>query len=363
MTASNKPIFGYLGMVYGAPLSSLYFRCVASQLCTKTSFCIGSVFQVAFVVTRRGKAWNDGGLRCNTYHQDYLIQYIDKVMLKNLIRSVGTALSYEPHVFMALLSSVQSHAYRALNRTILTQHFSQKIERKNLKLLDYKIGIIKTTGFNLVPWEQGKRSIRSSQCMLVKGYRQKRFFSNSVTLLTDPSEYLDEASMVVELIDKVRNCKRNDGRYRNLIQIIGSYDTLLLAYLSIKSNKGISSKRVDNQTLDGINTNYLKKISIDVLIGKYKFLPVRMVKIPKPGKTELRPLGISSPREKIVQKALLLVLEAVFEEIFFDCSHGFRPQRSCHSALKRLQLQIGNVSTFTWVIKGDIKNCFLYYKT
>ena len=246
----------------------------------------------------------------------------------------------------------------SLNRMILAQHFYRKIERKDLTLLDYKTGINRTTGLNLVPFWRGKRSVHSSQCVLAKEYRQMRLFSGLVSLPTDPSECLDEASMVAELIDKVRNCKRNNGRYGNLIQIIGSYDTLLLAYLTIKSNKGISSKGVDNQTLYGIDTNYFKRISEDVLTGKYKFLPVRIVEIPKPGKTELRPLGISSPREKIVQKALSLVLEAVFEEVFLDCSHGFRPQRGCHSALKRLQLEVGNVSTFAWVIEGDIKNCF-----
>lgn len=52
---------------------------------------------------------------------------------------------------------------------------------------------------------------------------------------------------------------------------------------------------MDNQTLDGIDVNYLKRTSIEVLIGKYKFLPVRMVEIPKPDKAELRPLGISNP--------------------------------------------------------------------
>lgn len=215
---------------------------------------------------------------------------------------------------------------------------------------------MRTTGFNLVL--RGKRSIRSSQCVLAKEYRPVRFFSSTVNLSTDPSECLDKGSMVAELIDKVRNCKRKDRRYGNLIQIIGSYNTLLLAYLNIKSNKGISSKGVDNQTLDGIDRNYLVRISEEILKGKYKFLPVRMVEIPKPGKTELRPLGISSPRQKIVQKALLLVLEAIFEEVFLECSHGFRPGRSCHSALKRLQLEVGNVSTFSWVIEGDIKSCF-----
>lgn len=343
-------------MVYGAPLR-LLFRCIVSQLYTKTSFYIGSVPRVAFVVTRRGKAWGDCRLRCNTYHQDYLTRFLDKVMLKNLIRSAGTALSYWPkcvsgHVVECLRPCVQDFKLKDTRTVFLSENY----ERKNLSLMDYKTGMMRTTGFNLVL--RGKRSICSSQCVLAKGYRSVRFFSSSVNLSTDPLGYLDEGSMVAELIDKVRNCKRKDGRYGNLIQIIGSYNTLLLAYLNIKSNKGISSKGVGNQTLDGIDRNYLIRISEEILKGKYKFLPVRMVEIPKPGKTELRPLGISSPRQKIVQKALLLVLEAIFEEVFLECSHGYRPGRSCHSALKRLQLEVGNVSTFSWVIEGDIKSCF-----
>lgn len=233
VSASRKPIFGYLGMVYGAPLG-LLFCCIASQLYTKTSFCIGTVSQVAFVVTRRGKAWDDDELRCNTHHQDYLTGFVDKVMLKNLIRSAWTALSYWPRVFMAMLLSVRGHAYGALNRKILPKHFFRKIERKNLSLLDYKAGGTGTMGFNLVAFSRGERTIRSNQ--LVKGYEQIRFFSSSVSLPTDSSECLDEASMVADLIDKVRNCKLNNGRYGNLIQIIGSYDTLLLAYLNVKSN-------------------------------------------------------------------------------------------------------------------------------
>lgn len=344
-------------MVYGAPLG-LLFRCTVSQLYTKTSFYIGSVLRVAFVVTQRGKAWSDCKLRCNIHHQDYLTRFVDKVMLKNLIRSAGTALSYWPRMFMAMLLGVRDHAYRALNWKILAQHFFRKIERKNLSLLDYKTGIMKTTGFNLAPFWRGKRSIYSNQCALMKGYRPVRFFSSSVSLTTDTSECLDEVSMVAELIDKVRDSKRKDGRYGNLIQIIGSYDTILLAYLNIKSNKRTSSKGVDNHTLDGIDKNYLVRISVEVLQGKYKFLPVRIVEIPKPGKTELRPLETSSPRQKIVQKALLLVLEAIFEEVFLECSHGSGPKKGCHSALKRLQLEVGNVSTFAWVIEGDIKSCF-----
>jgi len=49
---------------------------------------------------------------------------------------------------------------------------------------------------------------------------------------------------------------------------------------------------------------------------------------------------------------------AIFENVFLDCSHGFRSGRSCHTALKHLQLKIGNASSYTWVIEGDIKGCF-----
>lgn len=156
----------------------------------------------------------------------------------------------------------------------------------------------------------------------------------------------------------VEKCKNKDGRYGNLIQIIGSPSTIQLAYLMIKSNRGISAKGIDNTTLDGLNLKLLQKISQDVRSGKQNFSPVRRVYIPKPGKSVLRPLGVSNPREKIVQKAMEMVLTAIFEEVFLDCSHGSRPGRSCHTALKHLQLKIGNASTYSWVIEGDIKGCF-----
>lgn len=346
-------------MVYGAPLN-LLCRCGASQLHVKTPSYVKSVPWVAFAVTLCGKAWGDCGLRCNTHHQDYLTRFSNKVMLKKLDTFYwDRIILLASRVAMAMLLSVQSHAYRALNWKVLTQYFFRKTERKDLNLIDYKIGIIKTTGFNLVvPFWRGKRRIHSSQCALAKGFRSVCFFSSSISLPTDPSECLDERSMVVDLIEKVRNCKNKDGRYGHLIQIIGDYNTILLAYLNIKNNKGIYSKGVDNKTLDGIDKNYLVKMSDEVLKGKYEFFPVRMVEIPKPGRTKIRPIGISSPRQKIVQKALLLVLEAIFEEVFLECSHGSRPGRGCHSALKRLQLEVGNVAAFSWVIEGDIKNCF-----
>lgn len=71
------------------------------------------------------------------------------------------------------------------------------------------------------------------------------------------------------------------------------------------------SKGTDRTTLDGINLKWFEKTAINLRNGKFKFSPVRRVMIPKPGKKELRPLGVGNPREKIVQKALALVLESI----------------------------------------------------
>jgi group II intron reverse transcriptase/maturase len=282
---------------------------------------------------------------------------LDMITIRNLIRSAGTALSYRlPYANSLVVEWLISCVQEVNQENTHTALLSEDYERKNLSLTDDKLGIIRTTGFNLV---RGKRSIHSRQVHCSKGYRQIRLFSNIVdSVESDFLSNLDKKSGIAKLIELVRNSKNKGGRYGKLIQIIGSVETLALAYLSVKSNKGISSKGIENETLNGINENYLHRVSKDVIDGSYKFSPVRVLEIPKPGKPELRPLGISNPRQKIVQKAIDMVFNVIFEEVFLECSHGFSPEKGCHSALKQLQLGIGNPSAYTWVIEGNIKNCF-----
>lgn len=115
------------------------------------------------------------------------------------------------------------------------------------------------------------------------------------------------------------------------------------------------TKGTTRETLDGISFEWFERIASVIRDGSFKFEPARRVMIPKPGKRERRPLGVGNPRDKIVQKGLRIVLEAIYEPKFYDCSHGFRPQRSTHSALRQLHLRSHH---FTWVIQGDISKCF-----
>jgi retron-type reverse transcriptase len=126
----------------------------------------------------------------------------------------------------------------------------------------------------------------------------------------------------------------------------------------IKSNSRISANDMNSKSLAGIKFKRLERMSIDILSGKFKITPARRVFIPKPGKSKLRSLEISSPCEKILQKAIKIVISSVFEEKFLGCNHGFRPGTGCRTVLKYLQLNIGNVSSYSWVVKGEIKECF-----
>lgn len=103
------------------------------------------------------------------------------------------------------------------------------------------------------------------------------------------------------------------------------------------------SKGITPETLDGIDLEYFARLSKDLRNGTFKFTPSRKILIPKgAGKKGSRPLSIGSPRDKIVQKAITIVLENIFESSFLNTSHGFRPNRGTHSALKMLHILGGN---------------------
>jgi group II intron reverse transcriptase/maturase len=149
-----------------------------------------------------------------------------------------------------------------------------------------------------------------------------------------------------------RQGKPINGLFRLLI---GSDHIWEKAYNAIASNKGALTVGVDPaNTLDGFSIKRIATIRAKLADGTYRFSPVRRVEIPKPD-GRMRPLGIPTADDKLVQAAVKIVLEQVYEPIFSDRSHGFRKGRSCHSALTEVR---GMWKGVKWLVKVDVVGFF-----
>lgn len=145
----------------------------------------------------------------------------------------------------------------------------------------------------------------------------------------------------------------SNNKCTNAFDLITSIGCLRAAYADLKSKPGMMVKGTDKITLDGINEKWFEKTSEALRKEQYEFKPVRRVYIPK-ANGKKRPLGIGSPRDRIIQQAMKIVMESVLEPHFLENSHGFRPNRGCHTALKTIREWKG----VAWFIEGDIKAFF-----
>nr|AYE93200.1 hypothetical protein C0995_000022 [Termitomyces sp.] len=144
-----------------------------------------------------------------------------------------------------------------------------------------------------------------------------------------------------------------NGKFTGLYKTLATSEILIQAYHKIKSKPGNMTPGSDNETLDGFSLEIVETMVQSLKDETFQFKPVRREHIPKKN-GRMRPLGVPSPRDKIVQEAMKSLLEAIYEPIFCNTSHGFRPSRGCHSALKQASTWNG----FTWCIEGDIKGFF-----
>jgi group II intron reverse transcriptase/maturase len=128
----------------------------------------------------------------------------------------------------------------------------------------------------------------------------------------------------------------------------------LLAYGRIYANQGAMTPGTTQETADGMSMRKIDRIIEAMRHERYRFRPVRRVHIPKKnGKT--RPLGVPTWSDKLVGEVVRLLLEAYYEPTFSDRSHGFRPGRGCHTALREVaHVWLGT----TWFVEGDIADCF-----
>ena len=138
--------------------------------------------------------------------------------------------------------------------------------------------------------------------------------------------------------------------YRNLY----NRELFLLAYQNIYASQGNMTKGTDGKTIDAMSLNRIDGIIASLKDESYQPQPSRRTYIPKKN-GKLRPLGIPSFDDKLVQECVRLLLEAVYEGSFAKTSHGFRPNHSCHTALSQVQVCFTGVK---WFVEGDIKGFF-----
>jgi group II intron reverse transcriptase/maturase len=138
--------------------------------------------------------------------------------------------------------------------------------------------------------------------------------------------------------------------YRNLY----NRDLFLFAYQNIYASQGNMTKGTDGKTIDAMSLNRIDGIIASLKDESYQPQPSRRIYIPKKN-GKMRPLGIPSFDDKLVQECVRLLLEAVYEGGFAKTSHGFRPNYSCHTALNQVQTCFTGVK---WFVEGDIKGFF-----
>ena len=174
---------------------------------------------------------------------------------------------------------------------------------------------------------------------------------------------------LIQLTENVRDMKRSPEKVLNslsvhsridaykferLYRILFNEEMFYVAYQRIYAKQGNMTEGSDGQTIDNMSLNRIEKLIDSLKDESYQPKPSRRVYIPKKN-GKMRPLGVPTFDDKLVQEVIRMVLEAIYEGQFEDCSHGFRPQRSCHTALAKIQKSFSGTK---WFVEGDIKGFF-----
>jgi RNA-directed DNA polymerase len=153
-----------------------------------------------------------------------------------------------------------------------------------------------------------------------------------------------------------------DRRFNDLHNLVCDPATLTLAWMRVRANRGSRSAGVDGSTAYHIEQSlgvqeFLASIREELRSGTFRPLPVKERLIPKRGGgKKFRRLGVPTVRDRVVQAALKLVLEPIFEADFQPCSYGFRPGRRAQDAIAEIHYL--TTRSYEWVVEADIKACF-----
>ena len=170
---------------------------------------------------------------------------------------------------------------------------------------------------------------------------------------------MDESHKTLQRLERLRRLNADrEWTNTNLYRLFYKEDLYIVAYERMKSAPGNLTPGSDRKTIDGFSIKMIQQIIEEMRTEQFQFKPVRTVYIPK-SNGKMRKLGIPSTRDKIVQEVLRLILECIYDSphgpFFSEASHGFRPNRSCHTALREAR---GKWPATNWYVEGDIQACF-----
>lgn len=174
--------------------------------------------------------------------------------------------------------------------------------------------------------------------------------------------------IISEMQSKLASWSTQDPqrRFTRILRLIAQPEWLAEAAEKVLSSKGAKTPGIDGISRDHMEKDlesFLGELRATLLDGSYRPLPVKRIYIPKPNGKQ-RPLGIPCLRDRIVQRAMVMVMEPIWESDFLHCSYGFRPGRSAHHAVKAVTMNLidsGGSPPRTkgrWVIEGDLSSYF-----
>lgn len=189
--------------------------------------------------------------------------------------------------------------------------------------------------------------------LIVAATKTGVFFSNTSKVMFRECKVIQRRGLTIYNLGMGHKKLVQDLNNKFYQDKICNHERLTQAYELVSKSKASNTKGVDSETLDSYSKDTVYSVSKSLKDHSFKFKPIRQVEIPKPN-GGIRKLNIPSPRDKVIQKVMAMALEEIYEPKFLNSSHGFRPKRGTHSALKSI---IGWNGT-KWFIEGDISKCF-----
>jgi len=182
----------------------------------------------------------------------------------------------------------------------------------------------------------------------------KFFRSHSTKSLSKAPSWND--TKVAKRLETLWNGNSKDTNFVNegLWKLLSDINLWTAAYIKLSKSKGSNTPSFDGQTIDGLTVSKLERLRDETVENNHEFGTTKRLYIPK-ANGKLRPLGIPPFKDRIVQEVMRSILEIIYEPIFSNHSHGFRPGRSCHTALRHVKQRSNG---FSWAVEGDIEGFF-----